>query len=187
MATSEQRKLIRTKIEAGATPQQVYDELHGPGNAADEKVADLVRDVPTFERRAEYRTGQWVLIALLCLAIAWKLSVVLSAVAEQASSSVMYHSAYGIGYALALLAVAKYWRRAHAVAGFLAFMDVMQIHEGPANTDGMDIPVILLFGVLALLGMYLQRKLASNYIKRKEQYRNAEHQARLREVVLFGD
>ncbi|MBS1945722.1 MAG: hypothetical protein JST98_11125, partial [Bacteroidetes bacterium] len=64
MTTSEQRNLIRTKIEAGASPQQVYDELHGPGSVPDEKLADLVRYTPTLERRKQYRTLNLALLVL---------------------------------------------------------------------------------------------------------------------------
>lgn len=188
MPKNELRKQIRSKIEAGATPQQVYDELHGPGNAANEQLADLVRYVPTLERRAEYRTGQRVLMGLLCMAIAWKLGVVVPTVAEQGRWPLaVFPAAFGIIYAIALVAVAKYWRRAHTLAGLLAFVDIMRINDKRAGMEGMDLPVILLFGVLAVLGIYLQRVLAPDYIKLKERYTNAEGQARLREVVRFGD
>ncbi|MBP8823270.1 MAG: hypothetical protein KBH07_06475 [Flavobacteriales bacterium] len=187
MATSEQRKLIRSKIEAGASPQQVYDELHGPGNAADEQLADLVRYVPTLERRAEYRTAQLVLLFLLALAIAWKAGIVASAVLGEGWSSVVFNSALGIGYAIALLAVAKYWRQAHSLAGLLAFMDILHDNDQPGSSDGMVLPVILLFGVLAVLSLYLQRMLAPDYIKVKEPYVNADGQKRLKQVVRFGD
>jgi hypothetical protein len=187
MTNREQRKLVRTRIEAGASPQQVYDELHGPGNAADEQLADLVRYVPTLERRAQYRTGQWVLLGLVCFVVAWKLSLVISAAVEKDWSSVVFHSALAAGYATALFAVAKYWRKAHSLAGILAFLEVMQVHDRPAHVDGMNLLVILLLGVLAALSLYLQRKLTPDYIKLKEPYRNNEQQARLREVVRFGD
>lgn len=187
MTTREQRKLVRIKIEAGTSPQKVFDELHGPGNAADEQLADLVRYVPTMERRAQYRTGQWVLMVLLCIALAWKFGVVVPAEALKGWPSAVFHSAFGIGYAIALFAVAKYWRKAHMLAGLLAFMDIMRIHDEFGGTGGMDVAVILLFVVLAVLGFYLQRELTPAYIKLKEQYRNAEGQARLRELVRFGD
>jgi hypothetical protein len=63
----------------------------------------------------------------------------------------------------------------------------MQVHDRPAHVDGMNLLVIVLLGVLAVLSLYLQRKLTPDYIKLKEPYRNAEQQARLREVVRFGD
>lgn len=187
MKERTQRKLIRSKIEAGASPQQVYDELHGPGNAADEQLADLVRYVPTPARRIEYRTGQWVLMGLLCLAIGWKLSVVVAALGGKELASAVYHSAFGIGYAVALVAVAKYWRKAYVFAGMLAFFEIMRVHDQPPGMDGVSLLVTLFFCVLAVLGLYLQRKLTPDYIKLKEQYRNNEGQARLRELVRFGD
>lgn len=187
MTNRQQRKLVRAKIEAGASPQQVYDELHGAGNAADEELADLVRYVPTMERRAQYRRGEWVLIGLLCFAVAWKFGVVVPAEALKSWPSAVFHSAFGIGYAISLFGVAKYWRKAHMLAGLLAFMDVMRIRDEPGGTGGMDVAVILLFVVLAVLGFYLQRELTPAYIKLKEQYRNPEGQARLRELVRFGD
>lgn len=187
MKEREQRKRIRSKIEAGASPQQVYDELHGPYNAADEQLADLVRFVPTLAKRAEYRAAQWVLMGLLCFAVVWKFGAVATAVAGKDWPSVGYYSVFGIGYAVTLLAVAKYWRKAHSFAGFLAFMEIMRFNEQRADAGGVSLPIILLFGVLAVLSLYLQRKLAPDYIKLKEQYRNAEGQARLRELVRFGD
>ncbi len=187
MKESELRKQIRAKIEAGSSPQQVYDEFHKGANAPDEKLADLVRYVPTLERRADYKVGQWVLLGLLCAAIAWKVNAVASAMAEGRGPSVFFHGAFVIGYIVALFAVAKYWRNAHSIAGLLAFLDIMRFHDQPGSSDGTSLVVILLFGVLAVLGMYLQRKLTPDYITLKERYTNAEGQERLREVIRFGD
>lgn len=187
MTTSEQRKQVRTKIEAGSSPQQVYDELHGPGNAANEELADLVRYVPTMERRTQFRTGHLVLMGLLCLAIAWKFGVGVPAESHKGWAIAAFHVAYGIGYAVALFAVAKYWRKAYSFAGLLAFIDVAQIHNQHSGTEGMGLVVMFLFVVLAVLAFYLQRELTPAYIKLKEKYRNSDGQERLRELVRFGD
>ncbi|MEO8734827.1 MAG: hypothetical protein ABI373_10895, partial [Flavobacteriales bacterium] len=187
MTTREQRKLVRTRIETGASPQQVYDELHGTGNAADEKLADVVRYVPTMERRAQYRTGQWLLMGLLCFGVAWTFGVVVPEGAQHDWPSAVFLSAFGFGYAVALVAVAKYWRKAHTLAGLLGFMEILRVHDQQDFAGGMGPLAIALFGVLAVLGFYLQRALTPAYIKLKEQYRNNEGQARLGEVVRFGD
>lgn len=186
MTTREQRKLIRSKIESGVAPQQVYDELYGPGNVADEKLADAVRYVPTMERRAKYRTGHYVLMGLLLVAAGWNLSAWAS-VEMPVKMNVVLMAIFGLGYLTALFAVAKYWRRAHAYAGLLAFLEVVQSGNLPQATDVTGLLPVLLLGATALLTMWLQRELSPAYIKLKEKYRNAEGQERLREVVRFGD
>lgn len=188
MATSEKRKLIRSKIEAGASPQQVYDELHGPGNAADEQLADLVRYVPTLERRAEYRTAQLVLLALLAVVVAWKIGIELPAAARGRMVDMVYNSVWCVGYAVGFLGVFKYWRRAHTMVGVLAFLDLMQLRpNGGLAVGGMVLAGVVLLGAVAVLGIYLQRKLTPAYITLKEPYVNADGQKRLKQVVRFGD
>lgn len=187
MATTEQRKLIRSKIESGASPQQVYDELHGTGNAVDEELADMVRDVPTLERRADYRLQQWALLGLLALDVAWKLGVVLPADAQRGWPGVVFQSAFAAAILFAALGVAKYWRRAHSTAAVIAFVQ-LTYPIGPATDIGpKDVLMTVVFAAAALLGWYLQRKLTPDYIILKEHYKNADDQARMRRVVRFGD
>ena len=188
MTTSEQRKFIRSKIEAGSSPQQVYDELHGPGNNTDEQLADLVRNVPTMERRATYRTAHLVLVGLLVLVIAWKIGIDLPAAIQDKMAHVVYTSVWCVGYAVGFLGVLQYWRRAHAMVGLLAFLDLMgQRPRGALEMDGMELAGAVLLGAVAVLGVYLQRKLTPSYITLKEPYVNAEGQNRLKQVVRFGD
>lgn len=187
MTATEQRKLIRNKIAAGASPHQVYDELHGPGNAADEELADMVRDVPTMERRAEYRLQQWALLGLLALDVAWKIGVDIPAEVHKGWPGVAFQSAFAAVILFAVLNVAKYWRRAHATAAGLAFVQ-LTYPIGPATDIGAkDVLMTVVFAAAALLALYLQRKLTPDYIKLKERYRNAEGQERMRVLVRFGD
>lgn len=186
MTTRVQRKLVRSKIESGAAPQQVYDELRGPGNTVDEKLADDVRYVPSLERRAKNRTGHYVLMGLLLVAAGWNLSA-WAYVQKPVDLAMVLMAIFGLGLLTALFAVAKYWRRAHAYASLLAFLEVMQSRYLPQATDAAGLLPVLLLGATAVLAMWLQRELTPDYIKLKEKYRNAEGQERLREVVRFGD
>ncbi|MBS1569262.1 MAG: hypothetical protein JST45_07430 [Bacteroidetes bacterium] len=187
MTTREQRKLIRSKIEAGAAPQQVYDELHGQANAADEELADRVRDVPTLERRAQYRTQQWMLLGLLVLDVAWKLGVALPADAQKGWPGVVFQSAFTLVILLILWGVARFGRRAHSTAAIIAFLQ-LTYSGGPATDIGAkDVLMTVVFAAAAILGLYLQRKLTPDYIIIKEHYKNADGQARMRRVVRFGD
>jgi hypothetical protein len=183
MTTREKRKLIRAKIEAGASPQQVYDELHGPGNAADEKLADLVRFVPTPARRIQYRTAQWVLLVLLVLsALHW---LVLAVAAAQVNAAAMFMAAaWMAGYAVIIVAITAYWRKAHAWAGMISIWGFFRLRDAE-NLQSL-LPLVLM-GASAVLAIYLQRKLTPDYIKLKEKYTNSEGQERLREMVRFGD
>lgn len=187
MATSEQRKLIRRKIEADASSQQVYDELHGQGNAADETLADLVRNVPTMERRAEYRTQQWALLSLLVLDLAWKLGVVLPAEAQKGWPGVAFQSVFSAAILFAALGVAKYWRRAHAIAASFAFVQLAYLTGPATGSETMEIRMTVLFAAMAIVGWNLQRKLTPDYITLKEPYVNSDGQKRLKRVVRFGD
>lgn len=186
MATTEQRKLIRSKIESGASPQQVYDELHGTGNAVDEELADMVRDVPNLERRADYRLQQWALLGLLALGVAWKLGVAIPAEFHKGWPGVAFQSAFMAVIIFASIGVAKYWRRAHSTAAVIAFVQLTYL--GPATDIGAkDVLMTVVFAATALLGWYLQRKLTPDYIILKQHYKNADDQARMRRVVRFGD
>lgn len=188
MTTSEQRNLIRSKIEAGASPQQVYDELHGPGSVPDEKLADLVRYTPTLERRRQYRTMNLALLVLLGVAIAWKLGVEIPAAMGRNAVAILPPSIYGIGYAVSLIGVAKYWRRLQGWAGMIAFFEVMRQATSPVDPVGAFalLPLVVLVAI-AILGFNLQRKLTPAYITLKEAYLNADGQQRLKQVVRFGD
>lgn len=190
MTASEQRKLIRTKIEAGATPQQVYDELLGSSIVPNEKLADLVRYTPTKERRQQYRMMNLALLALLVLAIAWKLGVEIPAALNGRAVALLPSVVFCIGYAITLIGVAKYWRRFQGLAGLMAFFEVMRQATTPVDIDNPYLlaPLLVLV-VIAVLGINLQRKLTLTpaYIMLKEPYLNAEGQQRLKQVVRFGD
>lgn len=187
MTTTEQRKLIRIKIAAGASPQQVYDELHGQANAADEELADMVRDVPTLERRAQYRAQQWALLGLLLLDVAWKLGVALPADAQRGWPGIVFQSAFTAAILFILWDVARFGRRAHSTAAVIAFVQ-LTYSVGPATDIGAkDMLMTVVFAAAALLGWHLQRKLTPDYIILKEHYKNADGQARMRRVVRFGD
>ncbi|MBS1938240.1 MAG: hypothetical protein JSS84_10580 [Bacteroidetes bacterium] len=187
MTTTEQRNLIRSKIEAGASPQQVYDELHGPGSMPDEKLADDVRYVPILERRMKYRTGQMVLIGLLAVALAWSIFMAIAHANQHKFPNAVVQATLGIGFALALYAVAKCWRHAHSFAGLLGFLAVMRSGNPPVTNDSASLLPVLLLGATAVLAFWLQRKLTPAYITLKEAYLNADGQQRLKQVVRFGN
>ncbi|MBX2982607.1 MAG: hypothetical protein KF843_08045 [Flavobacteriales bacterium] len=189
MEGSELRKLIRSKIETGTSHQQVYDELQGGGNMPDEKLADLIRSVPSLERRSRYRTEHVILLGLLVLAIAWKAGLEIPVAARNGLVHVLYHSIWCMAFVLVLIGVIKYWRRAHTWAGLLGMMSLFRSTADGVSTDqGFDqLVVMLLLFALAVLGFYLQRKLTPAYITVKEPYVNSEGQDRLRQVVRFGD
>lgn len=184
MTTKAQRRSIRTRIEAGDTPQRVYDELHGPGLVADEGLADAVRYVPTMERRARYRTAPRALLILLGFAIVWQFAFVLPSGIQKEWPFMIFHTGLGVGFSLGLVAVASYWRGAHSAVGNLGGGALMIQHT---SLYADNLAVLLSFGTLMFLGHYLQRKLTPEYVTVKEKYTNTEGQARLREAVHFGD
>lgn len=188
MPERELRKLIRSKIEAGEAPQQVYDELHGPDHAADEQLAELVRYVPTLERRAQHRAAHRVLLGLIVFAVAWKLALEAPVFLHQGLPRAVLTAGWVLAYLAVLVGVARYWRRAHALAGLLGLLDLLQplslLDAVPELSAALR---FLLLCALAVLGYHLGGKLPSRYIILKERYTNAQGEERLRPVVRFGD
>ncbi len=186
MKESELRQQVRAKIEAGASPQQVYDELRGVANMADEKVADAVRYVPTMERRAQYKSLHHVLMGLLIFGMAWRFASVAMDGIGMISPMIVRSGSFGVISLIALVGLFQYWRRIHIWVGLIGLFTLMSQGQ---NQDLRPIELVYLLAMacMAVLGLYLQRKLTPDYIILKEHYTNAAGQDRLREVVRFGD
>lgn len=186
MRSKELRNRVRNEIETGNSPQDVYGRLEEAGNMADENLADLVRYVPTLERRQRYKAQHYALAVLMLLVIAWKLAVDVPAALEEDGITMVFKMIWAMAWAAALVGVWKYWRRFHAFAGLIGFLTVMRQGQF-ANLGIGEVAFMALVGGVAILGFHLQRKLTPDYIVLKERYTNAEGQERVRQVVRFGD
>lgn len=186
MTNGERNRMIRKRIGSGAGPQQVYDELHGNSLVPDEKLADRVREVPTLERRRQYKAGHVALMALLGLAAALRLFV--EPVREARGPDLLAMALFVVACLACVVGLALYRGKVYLWSAFVIFLFTMG--NRTATWTGPDWIIGSLWIVMVaivLIGLYLHQKVLHKYIIIKEPDKNEAGEARLKNVVRFED
>jgi hypothetical protein len=186
MTKREQNRLIRNRIEAGASAQQVYDELHGNSLVPDERLAERVREVPTLERRRRYKTGHVALMVLLGLAAALRLIIGMARNVREVDWLAM---ALFVAVCLAcVVGLALHRGKAYFWSAFVIFLSTMGNRTaGWAGPEWAIGSLWITMVAIVVLGLYLHGHMQSRYIIIKEPYKNEAGEARLKNVVRFED
>lgn len=185
MDTKQLRKAAREKINTGASAQEAYEALLGGGNIPDEKLADIVRFIPTLDRRREYRTAHVALMALLVLAAILRLLV--GPVQQAKGPGWLSMSVFVAACLACVVGLALYRGKAYIWSVLVVLLITMGRVDGWDASEWITGPLWIAMLAIVFLGIYLHKKVLANYITIKEPYTNAEGQARLREKVRFGD
>jgi uncharacterized membrane protein len=186
MDGKQMRKAAREKINAGASAQEAYEALQGGGNIPDEKLADIIRAIPTRKRRWEYRVEHTALMSTLVLSAAMRL--VIGPVQRARGPDRLTMALFVMACLACLAGLARNRGRAYTWSLFLMLFTITGSYA--KDWDGPEWALGLLWIAMAatiLLALHLQKKALSNYITIKEPYTNAEGQARLRRVIRFED
>lgn len=166
MTRREIRKAAQAQVEAGLGRQAVYDQLSVQGTGLEsEKLARIVRYVPSLAARQHYKVPHSILLVLLWLSAVGKSLFGLSIAMEQGWDR-WYLALWLPAITIALsVAVAMYRTRAYNTLAVLASIGLLKYitrtdwaHFDPWNT--IDLAVA---GGIIGLSWYLFFKVASNY------------------------
>jgi hypothetical protein len=73
MTNKEIRKLAEEKISQGKTRQQTFDEIKEETKQSSEKVAKIIRFIPTLDSRERYKIANTILGIILLLTVFLKI------------------------------------------------------------------------------------------------------------------
>jgi hypothetical protein len=179
-------KYAAEEVEKGRSHQEIYDHIIATSGFNIHDVAEMVRRIPTVEKRKKYNLAQVMLLVLICLFIAAK-------VISGFETSIIFNQVHLTIAILSLIlplflfyGVLRYKRNMHLVTGAwmvygsVAYASGLMITLSIPNTIGL---FICIWG--ACLAFYLGNKLPGDYIINKElQKSNPEQRENL---ITFMD
>lgn len=188
MTRKELRKAAEQMVQAGMGRQQVFNELRVQSGLPEEKVAQVVRYVPSLESRERYMTAQAMLIGLLVLTIVIKLGIALLQVIQVGLAWTPFIFLLPLINIALLYGVVTYRGRAYHFVGLFAFFTLTRIvFDLNSSTSWFVWVDVAIAAALLGLGYFLNSKMVPGYQEVKEKYVNAEGQERLRNVIQFPD
>lgn len=162
-------KYTDTEIKNGKTHQEIFNTIAAKSDYNIHDIADIVRKVPTLEKRKRFGNLNLVLSGILLLAIISRLLTGILEIMNGHSDADVIALFFPVVTILLMFGVYKYRRNAHLAAGlFMTLGSVMAIIRLINNFDFfalLDI-LITLFG--ATTAFYLNSKLVGDYVLDKE-------------------
>ncbi len=176
MTKREVKKLAKQKISEGKSQQETYDEIVEMTKLNRQKVAQIVKMIPTIKSKAESKLLNSILVVLLVLKSIMQLVLGFIIVAAYDSEFAPVVFILSIPSLLLMIGVATYFTDAHRITGILAFgaflFSILTMGNG-----GFDILVfldIVLLGSIFIISLYLQAVLVPGYKVVKEDYTDEE-------------
>lgn len=186
MTKREQNRLIRNRIEAGASAQQVYDELHGNSLVPDERLAERIREVPALARRRKYKAGHVALMVLLGLAAV--LGLILGSAQNMRGVDWFILALFMVGCIACVVGLALHRGKAYYWTSGVCYLLVFgSINANWAGPEWVVVPLWITMVAVFFLCLYLRTHVLTRYIVIKEPYKNEAGEARLKSVVRFED
>ena len=189
MTKKEIRRAARDMILAGSTRQQAFVAMQQQSTEPAEKVADLVRYIPTLEARRKYHTPWVALIVLMLLGVLVKVFLGYLVMLENGNAWWPALLLMPLVNVLLTVGVIQYRGETFRFITFLTVIGVLRgIGQHAAGGFGLDFLLDMLFaGVLIALSYYLNTRMVSAPKEVKERYTNAQGQDRLRNTLVFEE
>ena len=169
MNKNQIEKYTETEIQNGKTQQEIFNKIVSTSDFNIHDVANVVRQIPTLEKRKKYNSINSVLVGLLALAIISRLITGLIEITQGHNDTSVIAMFFPLATILPLFGVYKYKRNAHLATGlFMIFGAVMATVRLISNFDIIALGDILLTVFGSVLAFYLSFKLAGDYILDKE-------------------
>ncbi len=173
------RELAKRKLKAGKSKQEVYEELSEQFNFRNE-VAEIVRFIPSNERKKKYE--KWNIVYLVFLSL-------LTLIAFFAFN---FGSLWYI-FLIALVASKQYkYYNWNIFIGVISLISILSVALYSGMDNGITTSWIIMVAVaipitlvLIFAGIYLPKFITPNYREEKEKYTNNEGNERLRLVHFF--
>jgi hypothetical protein len=169
MNTKEIEKYTETEIQNGKTHQEIFNKIVSTSDFNIHEVADIVRKIPTLEKRRKYKLFNNVLAGLLGLSIISRIITGLGELIQGKNDVSLIVMLFPIITILLFWGIYTYKRNLHLVTGlFMTFGTLMTASRLFNNFDILSLVDILvtLFG--SCIALYLNSKLPSDYVLDKE-------------------
>ncbi len=189
MTEKELKKLAEQKIKEGKSRQETFEELREESKDKSEKIAKIVRFIPTLENREKYKTAQIILLVTLVITILSKILTGLSIVIEMGINWLPVMFLIPILNMVLTYGVAKYKGQYYRLVGIFTILGLIRSLKGVLGTTFEPLVFIdlCIAAVLIGLGFYLNAKMVSEYQTVEEKYTNQQGQSRVRNKIKFVD
>lgn len=189
MTNKEIRKAATESILAGRPKQETYEKFAGKSGLTAEKLANLIRAIPSLATRKQYANLNAILVIVLAISVIIKILSGISFVINKGIQWIWVPIFMPLIMIFLLWGIITCRGRSHRLVALLATFSLVRflgaMHGVPF--DAYLIIDLALLGPLIGLGFYLDAKLCPAYSIVKEQYRNAQGQPRLRNVIKFKE
>jgi len=189
MTKKEVKKVVKQSLLSGKTKQETFEELEMTSEFPPEKLARIIRGIPTLQARKKHKTLNIILITLLSLTILFKVLAGIPIVVENGIKWIPILFLLPIINIILLVGVATYSQGGYKAVAILTILGVLQTF-GKMWGEPFD-PFILIDFVVAAglitLGFYLNSKFFPEYLISEECYRDSEGEYKLKYVIQFED
>jgi len=189
MTKNELIKSVKQSIHSGKTKQETFEQLKMVSNLPQEKLAKIIKGIPTLKAKASCQSANIVLIILLSLTIFFKITWGIATVFEDGIKWFPLVIIAPIINVILLIGVFKYKTESYVFIAVLAFIGLLQYFAAIVGQNFNPLSLIdFAIGItLIILGFYIYLKLQSDYQILKQRYQNSQGQYRYRDVIKFYD
>ena len=181
------RKRAEELAEEGLGRQHIYDQILLEGTTLkEEKVAEIVRWVPSLAAREAYKVPHALLLVVLWAVAVLKSWAGLSLAAEKGWGALIFMILLPSATVYMAVMIAKYRGQYYRWAAFLAIYGLLR-NFGMIlkELDPLSVLDILPAVIIAVLGLYLHNKAVPEAEEKLETYLNDQGQKRGRKVYVF--
>ena len=161
----------------GKSHQEIYDHIVATSQFNIHDVANMVRKIPTLEKRKKHNSLNAILLGIIALSILDRILIVFQQLSEDGQDKVSFLFMLPIISILLFYGIVKFKRTVHLAAGFLmAFATVSSAIRLLSYSDIFSILGLLISLAGASIAFYLSVKLVSDYKVDKELQKNNPNQ-----------
>jgi len=189
MTRNEVIKSVKQSILIGKTKQETFEELKMVSNLSQEKLAKIIKGIPTLKAKASYQSANIVLIVLISLTIFFKIIWGIVTVFEDGIKWFPLVIISPIINVILLIGVSKYKTESYVFVAVLAILGLFQyiITIISQTFNPLSLIDLAISVTLIILGFYVYFKLQSDFQVHKQRYQNSQGQYRYRDVIKFYD
>lgn len=166
-------KYAEQEILNGKSHQEIYDHIVATSQFNIHDVANMVRKIPTLEKRKKYNSLNAILLGIIAMSILDRILIVFQQLSGDGQDRVSFLFMFPIVSILLFYGIVKYKRTVHLSAGFLmAFATVSSGIRLLSHSDIFSVLGLFVSLVGAIIAFYLSVKLVSDYKIDKELQKN---------------
>ncbi|HET6224755.1 MAG TPA: hypothetical protein VFF27_00655 [Bacteroidia bacterium] len=180
-------KYVETEVKKGKTHQEIYDHIIATSTFKIHDIAEIVRKIPTLEKREKYKGMNVILLSLLAITVVHGMILIIEN-GRHISSRMLYTfpPITMIVSAILFYCIYNYKRNMHLVLGIWSILRSLESLNGLLREDNLYFFINLIISIIMIvLSFYLSVKVVSDYTFNKDlQQQNPERREGL---ITFKD